>query len=133
MAITSGSSSDIVARCLAVVAGAEALGGLEMTQTDDVRRAFQPLLLSLDSMNESNNREEVSLIKSITNELIALFCENMSKNQILKLSKDEINILMESYARSLRELDKLDLNSDYISRYPINAIFDLLNAISLSR
>ena len=65
-----------------------------MTQTDDVRRAFQPLLLSLDSMNESNNREEVSLIKSITNELIALFCENMSKNQILKLSKDEINILM---------------------------------------
>lgn len=104
-----------------------------MTQTDDVRRAFQPLLLSLDSMNESNNREEVSLIKSITNELIALFCENMSKNQILKLSKDEINILMESYARSLRELDKLDLNSDYISRYPINAIFDLLNAIYLSR
>ncbi|MCA8895520.1 MAG: hypothetical protein KDA48_09720 [Amphiplicatus sp.] len=115
------------------MAGAEALGGLEMTQTDDVRRAFQPLLLSLDSMNESNNREEVSLIKSITNDLISLFCVNISENQKIKLSKGEVNILMESYARSLRELDNLDLKSDYISRYPINAIFDLLNAISLSR
>ena len=133
MAITRVSSSDIVVACLVVVTGAEALGGLEMTQTDDVRRAFQPLLLSLESMNKSNNREEISLTKSIINDLIALFCINISKNQKIKLSRDEVNSLMEVYARSLRELENLDLKSDYISRYPINAIFDLLNAIYLSR
>lgn len=115
------------------MAGAEALGGLEMMQADDVRRAFQPLLLSLESMNKSNNREEISLTKSIINDLIALFCINISKNQKIKLSRDEVNSLMEVYARSLRELENLDLKSDYISRYPINAIFDLLNAIYLSR
>lgn len=102
-------------------------------QADDVRRAFQPLLLSLESMNKSNNREEISLIKSITNDLIALFCINISRNQEVKLSIDEVNSFMEAYARSLRELENLDFESGYISRYPINAIFDLLNAISLSR